>query len=362
MNLGLFLSIGESLSDLEKKGQLKRLVNYNIKKYSQNFDKVYIFTYENESGYDLPKNCNLISNKRNLNRFIYSVLLPIMNIKSIQDCNVFRGLQLTGGIPAILVKLMFRKNFVVNYGYDYSKIAKIEQRTIQSIIYKFVELPILILASKVIVTSKEVRKTLRKKYDNNKLALIPNGVDTNLFRPLKRIQNKKLTVLYIGRLEIQKNLENLLFAIENIKQVKVIFVGTGSQKDKLLTIAKKLNIEIEIQKATDYEELPKVLAKADIFVLPSLLEGNPKVLLEAMSCGLAVLGSNVEGIRELITNGKTGLICSTKVNSIRRKLVKLQNIDLRNKLGLNARRFVIHNYEMSVQLTNEINLLLKLAK
>jgi len=54
MNLGLFLSIGESLKDLEEKGQLNRLVNYNIKKYSQAFNKVYVFSYLNEKDYSLP--------------------------------------------------------------------------------------------------------------------------------------------------------------------------------------------------------------------------------------------------------------------------------------------------------------------
>ena len=62
MNLGVFLAIGESLSDLKSKGQLKRLLDYNIKEYSQNFDKVYIFSYENEKNFKLPKNCTLIAN------------------------------------------------------------------------------------------------------------------------------------------------------------------------------------------------------------------------------------------------------------------------------------------------------------
>lgn len=363
MNLGLFLSIGESFKDLENKGQLKRLVKYNIRKYSKNFDKVYIFTYRNESGFDLPKNCILIPNKKNLNRFIYSVLMPFVNIKSIRDCNVLRGLQITGGIPAILAKIVFGKNFVINYGYDYSKLAKIERKVAQSVLYKLIESPILLLSNKVIVTSKEIKEKLRKRYGSKKLVLIPNGVDIKLFKPIiKKTNSNKLTIIYIGRLEEQKNLNNLLNALKDMQDIRVIFVGNGSLRNKLLEVAKNKNIELEIEDSVDYEKLPKILSTAHIFALPSLIEGNPKILLEAMSCQKAVLGSNVEGIRELITNGKNGLICSTSVKSIKSGLVKLQNAKLRKKLGSEARKFVSNNYEINKLLSVEIDLLLKIAR
>src|SRR3990167_4358518 len=215
MNLGLFLSIGESFKDLKDKGQLKRLVNYNIKKYAQAFDKVYIFSYLDEKEYSLPKNCILVPNKRNLNRFLYSVLLPFLNVKQISDCDVLRGLQITGAIPAAIAKIFFKKDYIFNYGYDYAKLAKIEKRNIQSLLYKFIEFPIITLSSQVIVTSREVINLLSKKYGLKKLVMIPNGVDTNLFRQLKKTKNQKLTVLFIGRLEAQKNLENLIFAFKN---------------------------------------------------------------------------------------------------------------------------------------------------
>ena len=362
MNLGLILSIGESLKDLEEKGQLNRLVNYNIKKYSQAFDKVYIFSYLNEQKYTLPKNCTLVPNKKNLNRFLYSLLMPFLNMKQISDCNVLRGLQLTGGIPATVAKIFFNKNFVINYGYDYTKLAKIEKKGTQSLLYKLIEFPIIVLSDRVIVTSKEIKNHLSKKYGSKKIVMIANGVDTNLFRHLKKTTNQKLTILFIGRLEIQKNLANLLYALKYIKDSRVIFVGQGSQKNKLLKLAQEQNIDLELKNTIIYEKIPKELSNADIFVLPSLVEGNPKILLEAMSCQMAVLGSDVEGIRELIVDGKNGLICTTDVKSIESRIKKLQNADLREKLGINAREFILQNYQINNLLTKEANLLLKLAK
>jgi len=362
MNLGLFLSIGESLKDLEEKGQLNRLVNYNIKKYSQAFNKVYVFSYLNEKDYSLPKNCILVPNKKNLNRFLYSILLPFLNVKQISDCNVLRGLQITGGVPAAVAKIFFKKDFIINYGYDYAKLAKIEKKNIQSLLFKFIEFPIITLSSKVIVTSKEVKNLLTKKYSFKKIVMIPNGVDTNLFKQLQKTKNQKLTVLFIGRLEAQKNLENLIFAFKNFKDSRLIFVGSGSQKNKLLKLAQEQNIDLEEKNAISYEKIPKEFAKADIFVLPSLIEGNPKILLEAMSCQMAVLGSDVEGIREIISDGKNGLICSTDIKSIENKIKKLQNAGLRKDLGITAREFILKNYQINNLLIKEVNLLLKLAK
>jgi len=192
--------------------------------------------------------------------------------------------------------------------------------------------------------------------------MIQNGVDTSLFKKFKKMHEKKLTVLFIGRLEIQKNLANLLYALKNIKDSRVIFVGEGSQKNKLLKLAQEQNIDFEVKNTISYEKIPKEFSNADIFVLPSLVEGNPKILLEAMSCQMAVLGSNVQGIRELIADGKNGLICTTDVKSIESRIKKLQNADLREKLGLNARKFILQNYQINNLLTKEVNLLLKLAK
>lgn len=362
MNLGLFLSTGESFKDLEDKGQLKRLVNYNIKKYSQAFDKVYIFSYLNEKEYSLPKNCILVPNKKNLNRFLYSIILPFLNVKQISNCNVLRGMQITGAIPAAIAKIFFKKNYIFNYGYDYAKVAKIEKKNIQSLLYRLLEFPIITLASQVIVTSKEVKNHLSKKYDPKKLAMIPNGVDTNLFRKLQKPNNQKLTVLFVGRLEAQKNLSNLIYALKDLTSYRVILVGDGSQKIKLLKLAKKQKIELEVKNAIDYEKLPKEFAKADIFVLPSLIEGNPKILLEAMSCQMAVLGSNVEGIREIISDEKNGLLCATNTKSIEKELKKLQNAHLRKELGANARKFILQNYEINKLLAKEISLFQKFAK
>lgn len=361
MKLAVFLAIGESLKDLEQKGQLKRLLAYNIKKFSGDFEQVYIFSYANEER-KIYNNCRVIPNKYNLHRYLYSIALPLIHAKILSDCDIVRGLQLSGGIPAFFTKLLLGKKYVINYGYDYSSFANIEGKQVQSYLYKFIEKPILLLADAIIVTSKGIKKDLEKK-NLKKLHFIPNGVDTKLFKPSSSKKNKLLSLLFIGRLEKQKNIIKLLEAVKlsNIK-IKLRLFGEGKQKEEIIKIIKKLKLNALVNKPVDYSKVSQLLNRTDVFVLVSKEEGNPKILLEAMSCGKAVLGTNVGGIRELINDGKNGLLAETDEKSIEGKLRMLQDDNLRKKLGQNAREFILKNYEINNLLTKEVSLLLKLSK
>src|SRR3546814_17832635 len=76
-----------------------------------------------------------------------------------------------------------------------------------------------------------------------------------------------------------------------------------------------------------------------IFVLPSSYEGHPKTLLEAMACGAAVIGTDVPGIREVIEDGRTGLLCAPTAAALRDAIERLLSDEpLRRRLGGNARQ------------------------
>lgn len=364
MTLGLFLAIGESLKDLKQKGQLKRLVNYNIKRYSRSFERVYIFSYAKEE-YPLPKNCYLIANKTGLHRYLYALLLPIIHHKIIRVCDVARGLQITGGIPAAVAKIIFGKKFVVNYGYDYPSFAQIEKKYLQSSLYKISQIPILKAADAIIVTSTDIKKNIAKIANSSKIFYIPNGVDLKLFRPYRHQKRKSdvLKIIYMGRLEKQKNLDNLIRALSltGIK-IQLDFYGEGSQNQKLTKIARGLKVNLSIHKPVDYALIPKILARFDIFALPSKEEGSPKAMLEAMACQLPPVASNVRGIRELIKDGQTGILCSTAPESIAKAIKRLKDKVTRDKIGKAARVYVMSNFNIEYLLTQETRLLQKTAR
>ena len=355
MNLGIFLAIGESLSDLQSKGQLNRLIDHNVKYYLKSFQRVYIFTY-NDENISLPVGCILVKNERKLHRYIYSFLIPFIHKKEIANCHVFRGLQITGGIPGVIVKLLYKKNFIVNFGYNYREFAKIEGKFTQQIFFPILSKFIQKFAYRIIITSK----FLRKYVDAKKSVLIPNGVDLGLFKPK---QKKGKNLIFVGRLVKQKNLMILLKALEGLNDFKLFIVGDGEEFNNLKKLSKKLKINPKFFGVVKYNKLPAIYNKAPVFVLPSIQEGNPKSLLEAMSCGCVPIGTDVIGINNIIKNKHNGLLVKPDSDSLRKAIISIFNKPMVLKqYSKNARKYIEENYDINKLLSKEVNLLKKAAK
>lgn len=355
MNLGIFLSSGDSFTDMAKYGQDVRFKEFYVQAFSKYFDNVFIFSYANEKLEDLPKNVFIVPNKFNIPRLAYNLLLPFFNIKFILYCDIFRAYHLSGVVPAIITRIFFGRPFMFNYGYDYEEFVKIEGKYLQLLFLKIAHPLACNLASKIMAVTKIVLNWTPK----NKTVYIPNGVDIKLFKPIKTLKkhNKKFLILAIGRLEVQKNYFNLLKAVENL-DIRIKIIGRGSLKNKIVRFAKRKKIKLELIEKIPNTKLPAIYNQADIFVLPSLTEGPVKVLLEAMSCGLPVVGANVRGINEIIKDNKNGIFCNTDPESIKSALIKLiENKNLRNKLGKNARNEMVSFFNLDKLLLKEVRLL-----
>ncbi len=358
MTLGIFLSSGDSFTDMEKYGQADRFKTFYIKAFSKNFNKVYIFSYANETVSDLPKNVYVIPNKNNIHRLLYNFLVPTFNSKYIKRCDVFRAYHLSGTMPSVITRIFYKKPFMFNYGYDYHEFSLIEKHFLQYLFLTIMHPLACLFASKIMAVTKAVLEWT----PSDKTVFIPNGVDTKVFKILPKEKNlprrnKKISLLSIGRLETQKNYKNLLKALKGLN-IKMTIIGRGSLKDELINFSKKNNIDLTIIDRIDNTALPKVYNQADIFLLPSLTEGPVKVLLEAMACGLPVIGAKVHGIEEIIEDYIDGLFCSTSVNSIRKKIIELMgSADLRKKLGQNAREKMVKDFNLDKLLQKEINLI-----
>jgi len=362
MNLGILLPIGSSLTDQKKTGQDKRFIEYYLKNYNRFFEKIFIFSYGKEK-FSFPSKCFLVANKFSLNRFLYSFLLPFLNFKMIREIDVFRVMQLTGTIPAILTKIFFQKKFVFTYGYDYVAFAKLEGQKIRPILLKLLEKIAMKVCSGAIVTTKILEKKLQKKYPKIKLFYLPNGVDIKKFKPRSPITNHQLPItklLFVGRLEKQKNLKNLIEVVallKNKNKISLLFIGQGKLKLQLLKLAKNLGVNLKISNPVSHIKLVKYYQRADIFCLPSFLEGQPKVLLEAMACGLPCLVGNYAGVEEF-QNKKEILTTGFKANQIAYNLEKLiKNQKLKKTLSRNSRKRVEKDFDIDKLLLKEINIL-----
>lgn len=125
-------------------------------------------------------------------------------------------------------------------------------------------------------------------------------------------------VLTICRIDPQKGLEYLVEASKvivkkfpNVKFVIRAYASDANYKQSLLTLIKACNMQNHfkiIEEFSPYEEIPRYMAASDIFVLPSISEGSPVVVMEAMACGVPIIGSRAGGISEMLVHDYSGLL------------------------------------------------------
>jgi len=182
-----------------------------------------------------------------------------------------------------------------------------------------------------------------KKYKKQKIRHFYNFIDEELFKPLN-IEKKDKNVVFVGRLSHDKNLYNLIEAFKDLDGFSLDIIGAGPEERKLKQKVNELNTNVNFLGIIPNYKIPEYLNQSQIFILPSLSEGNPTALLEAMSCGIACVGTDVKGINNIIIHRQNGYLCETTPESIRDAIVALYNDkDLIKKLRKNARHFILDN-------------------
>jgi starch synthase (maltosyl-transferring) len=145
----------------------------------------------------------------------------------------------------------------------------------------------------------------------DKLVVIPNGVNVQHFDQAAPIDLTQLgvpagrrAITYVGRLDRQKRVDWLLHAasrfLPNLPEHDLLLVGRGPERERLETVAKELGLAERVHFAGWQAQVPAILKASELLVLPSAWEGMPNVVLEAMACGLPVVATDVEGVREVI--------------------------------------------------------------
>ncbi len=185
-----------------------------------------------------------------------------------------------------------------------------------------------------------------------RVVLVPNGVDTAIYTPCIDTKEartaigldaSRFTIGTVARLEPVKGIEYLLHSLPAIESclgpIQVVIVGDGTLRDRLQRLAGSLPISSPVTFLGLRTDVPRVLRTFDIFVLPSLSEGMPNVLLQAMAAGLPCIATAVGGTPELIRHGETGLLVpSEDPAALAEAVLSLaESVSLRRKLALAAR-------------------------
>ncbi len=366
--LGLLPAIRGGLGELAKSGQHSRLVHGYLRPYVKAFAEVRYFSYLDESLDQYTDDPEVLAGVRLLpgggwHPAFYAFVMPLRYWRQLRGCAVFRVFQVTGVIPALVAKRLFGVPFVTTYGFWYSKLVR---APLTGWLRRQVEALGLAYANAVIVTTPELSAHVATRIEAAKIHLIPNGVDTSLFYPAPHPPAPGERILYVGRLSKEKNLGTLIEAVGKLVgrfDLRLAFIGDGPLRVSLEAQAQRLRVPVEFLPVVDHRELPGYLRKADAFVLPSLTEGHPKVLLEAMSCGLPCVASSVGGNRAILRDGETGLLFDPlDAGALAERLERIfGDHELARRLGERARREVLERYDLTMLVAREIDLLKRVA-
>jgi glycosyltransferase involved in cell wall biosynthesis len=348
--LGLFMTRGLSLGHWADLGILTReAAVYN--ELARYFGQVRIFTYGGETdlafSHVFAENVRVVPAGMPIPKLLNAFAMSWKAAKEIRGCDYLKSNQMFGAVAAVFAGAVFGKPVIVRTGYTLSKFLAGEGvKGWKRLLGRAEERLAYGRASLFIVSSRHDSDYVRDRYrlKQERGMVIPNYIDTALFSPEPRPPQRD--VLFVGRFTAQKNLGALLDALAGTG-LTATFVGKGEKEEALKRQAAASGIDILWPGSIPNADLPELIRAHRIFVLPSHFEGMPKSLLEAMSCGLCVLGTDVDGINEVIDHGRDGWLSATDGASLRACLLRLMGDgELRLELGRNARRKVEESYSL----------------
>jgi glycosyltransferase involved in cell wall biosynthesis len=271
---------------------------------------------------------------------VFAFWIDIVRILQKIKPDIVHAQSFGSGMPALLSNRLLKIPYVI-YGrgsdvYLPSWFTKLTARTV------------LKNAGAVIALTEHMKDAMQAIYSRNVIT-VPNGINLNENTergaegggPGKR-------VLFVGRLNLVKGVQYLLSAMKTVHQelpeAKLILVGDGEEREHLETLTDGLGIRecVEFAGRVPHEKVEDYMSQAEVFVLPSLSEGFPVTILEAMACGLPVVATRVGGVPDIIEDGTNGYLVDTmNQEQIAEALLKLlQDEKLRKDISGNNREEV----------------------
>lgn len=220
------------------------------------------------------------------------------------------------------------------------------------------------LSDRIVTVSEYLKSFLKNNKivkDAKKIVTIYNGIDIDLFSPEKAccidkknmgLQDSDLIAVTTAKLTWEKGHKYLLRAIKRldaatVSRVKFLFAGAGPLERELKSISRELGIEERVVFMGYRDDIRELLSLCDLFVLPSVSEGQGIALLEAMAMKRPVVTTDAGGIQEVVKDGKNGIVVKpADPDGLSRALRNLlNNRPLRIRMGAEGRRVVVDRFD-----------------
>lgn len=231
--------------------------------------------------------------------------------------------------PEMIIPLALRKrNKVICTLHGGQDLAVLKKKgKLMAFFYSILQFIAFIMVDELIVVDKNNLERYIKKYPwvKKKINLIPISVDISKFYPQNKFEcrNKfnlpidKKILLFIGRLEYEKNIEFILKGFKEINNdnYKLVIVGTGSLEHKLKAQSNSQNSDVYFLGEVDNSIIPDLLNSADLLLLTSFFEGSPTVVKEALCCNVPVISTDVGDVKEVLNLVNGGKIIEFTIDS-----------------------------------------------
>ena len=339
------------------KTHIDNLASHLIKKGYQ----VYVISSRSkEKILDYPKGINVINVGLNHRKFsgkifaylyriifeIFFVIGAIIKLKKIKPDIVNAQSLITTSLPCSLSNTPFVATVHGIFKHGFKKIWELKnKKTISrfSFFYEYIERYNIKKCRAVICLGKNAFDYY--KNHNKNCFIIPNGINTNVFhdKKLKRTEN----LIFVGRFTEQKGILNLVNAMNDLKDKKLILVGDGDLKEKILEIIKNKK-NIEYLGVKNQEEIAVLFNETRFHVMPSEFEGLPISLLESMACGCIPITTDVGESGSVIKHGINGFLMKNNKPEDIIKALKTAERENLDAISENCIRIIKEKYDWNM--------------
>ena len=317
------------------------------------------YKYQNDLGgiKILPLFENIKKTESIFYNFILGIISLLRNKKKLYNYDIIKTNQIYGGHLALICKFLINRDLIVRSGYEpylFSTITK--KNIIKKVLYFLNSLILYKLSNKIITTSFNLKKYISRNFfiDKKKIKINPNYIDTKLFRPIKIKKSNK--ILMNGRLSKEKNY-TFLFELLKKEKFKIDIIGDGPEKKNLKKMINKNKLHVKFLGKFPNNKLAKIYNRYNFFLMFSKVEGNPKTLLEAMACEMLVIGSNVEGVKNIIKNNINGFIVNLEKKSLISRLNKVHKFNKKfNNIRRSARNLILEKNSLESSINREVKI------
>ena len=302
--------------------------------------------------------CNKLSRRI---KFVLGLFLLIKEIFKNKDTLV---LSFQANIYCAFLSKLFSFNLIMRSNSSPEGWSK---NFIKKFLYKFG----LNAADQVIVNSQDFKKIIKKKFNVNSVKIY-NPLNSQEILNLSRkkikfnfFEKDYLNLINIGRLEKQKDHLTLLKAIKLVKykiKVKLLIIGNGSMQNEIDNYIEKNNLKSNVKIINNIRNPFPYLLKSDLFVLSSIFEGLPNVLLEALTLNKFVISTNCStGPSEILVNGKGGILVPIKnYKKLARSILYYKNNKKKLKKKLHYAKKHLNRFDLKKNLNNYLNIINKI--